>query len=58
MENKKRGRPTDNPKRIKVTAKLDVESKEILDAYCSEKNVSMMEAIRRGIKKLKDDLKG
>lgn len=33
MANKKMGRPTDNPKPYRVYARLDTESKEILDAY-------------------------
>lgn len=51
------GRPTDNPKAHKVTVKLDQESKDILDAYSLQETVSNSEAVRRGIKKLKDDLK-
>ena len=57
MTNKKMGRPTDNPKAFKITARLDAESKEILDAYMHQEKVTVMEATRRGIKKLKDDLK-
>ena len=50
------GRPTDNPKSHQTTVKLDNECKDIVDNYSQQKNVSKMEAIRRGIKKLKDDL--
>ena len=57
MSNKKMGRPTDNPKAFRVNARLDAESKEILDAYVEQEKVTAMEATRRGIKKLKDDLK-
>lgn len=57
MGEKKRGRPTDNPKPYKIAAKLDQETKDILDAYCAQESVSMMEAIRRGLKRLKPDLK-
>lgn len=56
MEKGKRGRPTDNPKSFRIGVKLDSEAKEILDKYCEQKNVNQMEAARRGIKKLKDDL--
>ena len=51
------GRPTDNPKKHKIGLKLDQEAKDILDAYCEQESVSIMEAGRRGIKKLKEDLK-
>lgn len=51
------GRPTDNPKPYKIAVKLDQEAKDILDAYCKQESVSMMEAARRGIKRLKPDLK-
>lgn len=54
---KKMGRPTDNPKPYKIAVRLDEEAKEILDDYCKQENVNQMEAARRGIKKLKDDIK-
>ena len=53
---KKIGRPTDNPKPYKITVRIDEESKEILDEYCLKKEIKQAEAIRIGIKKLKDDL--
>lgn len=56
MVNKKMGRPTDNPKPYRVNVRLDAESKKILDAYTQQEAVTAMEAARRGIKKLKDDL--
>lgn len=51
------GRPTDNPKPYRIGVKLDKEAKDILDAYCAQESVSVMEAARRGIKRLKPDLK-
>ena len=52
------GRPKlDNPKSESVHFRLTVEDKEILDAYCKQENVPKTEAIRRGVKKLKDDIK-
>ncbi len=53
----KMGRPTDNPKPYKIAARIDEECKQILDDYCIQENVSQMEAIRRGIKKLKPEIK-
>ncbi len=54
---KKMGRPTDNPKPYKIAVRLDEESKSILEEYCIQENINQMEAARRGIKKLKDDIK-
>ena len=51
------GRPTDNPKPYKSTVRMDEESKEILDQYCEQEQVSQMEAIRRGVKKLAPEIK-
>lgn len=51
------GRPTDNPKGVPIHVRLDKESEEILAAYCKQEKVSKMEAARRGIKKLKSDIK-
>ncbi len=56
-EKKKMGRPTDNPKGVSIHVRLDKESDEILDAYCRQEKVAKTEAVRRGIKKLKSDLK-
>lgn len=57
MTNTKRGRPTDNPKNDRIAVRLDKESKDILEQYCKQENVNKMEAARRGIKKLRSDLK-
>lgn len=51
------GRPTDNPKGKPFTIRLDDEAKTILEAYCKQENVEKGEAIRRGIKKLKFEVK-
>ena len=52
-----KGRPTDNPKGAPMHVRLDKECEEILKAYCEQENVSKMEATRRGIKRLKSDIK-
>lgn len=57
MSGKKMGRPTDNPKPYKITVRIDEQSKTTLDAYCNQENVSQMEAVRRGIRKLEPDIK-
>lgn len=53
----KMGRPTDNPKPYKLTVRVDETTMEILKKYTERENVSIMEAIRRGIAKLESDLK-
>lgn len=57
MTEKKIGRPTDNPKTEKITVRLDKEAEDTLKKYCKQEDVSRVEGIRRGVKKLKEDLK-
>lgn len=54
---KKIGRPTDNPKLYRIAVRLDEETNAILNNYCAQESINKMEAARRGIKKLKDDIK-
>jgi len=51
------GRPTNDPKPYKLTVRVDEKSKEILDKYTEQENISRMEAIRRGIRRLEPDIK-
>lgn len=51
------GRPTDNPKPHQVMVRLDETTEAIVAAYCKQENVTKAEAMRRGARKLKDDLK-
>lgn len=51
------GRPTDNPKGKPLTIRLDNESSEILESYCEQENIPKTEGVRRGIKKLKEEIK-
>lgn len=51
------GRPTDNPKQERITVRLDEESVYTLKRYCEQEQVEKAEAIRRGIKKLENDIK-
>lgn len=53
----KKGRPTDNPRPNKISIRINDESAKILEDYCQQENVNKTEAIERGIKRLKDDLK-
>ena len=54
---KKVGRPTSNPKSKPRQVRLDSECKEILELYCKQEEITEAEGIRRGIKKLKSDIK-
>jgi len=49
---KKLGRPTNNPKSIKLSVRMDEKTLEILDQYCHKESVTRMEGIRRGIQRL------
>ena len=51
------GRPTDNPKSKPIHVRLDGECEQILEQYCLQEKVSRAEGIRRGIKKLAEDLR-
>ncbi len=51
------GRPTENPKTKPIHVRLDNETQEILDKYCKQEDIARAEGIRRGIKKLKSDIK-
>lgn len=57
MSAAKKGRPTDNPRPNKISIRINDESAKILEDYCQQENVNKTEAIERGIKRLKDDLK-
>lgn len=57
MADKKVGRPTSNPKLTPRQVRLDTECKDILEKYCRQEEISEAEGIRRGIKKLKPDIK-
>lgn len=52
------GRPKkENPKSNPIHVRLDDKSKEILEAYCEQEKIAKTEGIRRGIEKLKSDIK-
>ena len=56
MAAKKMGRPTDNPKDITMKIRFDKGTSEKLKE-CSEKmEISRAEVVRRGVKKMHDDL--
>lgn len=58
MSPKQMGRPkSDNPKNQRITVRIDNETYKTLRTYCEQEKVEKAEAIRRGIDKLKSDIK-
>ena len=52
------GRPKSaNPKSNPIHVRLDNETQEILEKYCQQEDISKTEGIRRGIYKLKSEIK-
>ena len=52
------GRPkSENPKSNPIHVRLDNETKEILDEYWQQEEIPKTEGIRRGIHKLKSEIK-
>ena len=48
--------PSENSMQERITVRLDKERSELLQKYCTQKNLDKAEAIRRGIDKLKEDI--
>lgn len=53
----KMGRPTDSPKGKPIHVRLDQQCQEVIDRYTKQEQVTMAEAIRRGILQLENDIK-
>lgn len=53
----KLGRPTDNPRRNKLSIRLNDEDAKALETYCERNKVTKTEAISRGIRKLAEESK-
>ena len=52
------GRPkSENPKSSPIHVRLDEECKDVLEQYCTQEQIAKTEGIRRGILKLKPDIK-
>lgn len=52
------GRPkSDNPKNERITVRMDNETYKTLNSYCEQEKVDKAEAIRRGVNRLKSDIK-
>ncbi len=53
----KMGRPTNSPKTLRVTARVDEKVYNILYEYCEKNNISIAEGVRQAIIKLNDHKK-
>lgn len=52
------GRPkSNNPKSERITIRLGNEHLKIIQSYCEQEKIDKAEAIRRGIWKLRSDIK-
>lgn len=49
MDNKKLGRPTDNPKPARLGIRLDADTLKMLDEYCKENDIQRSQAVRIAI---------
>ena len=51
-DKKKMGRPTNDPKDVKLTVRVNNATNEILEKYCKENNISKVEGVREAINRL------
>ena len=51
-DKKKMGRPTNDPKDVKLTVRVNKATNEILEKYCKENNNSKVEGVREAINRL------
>ena len=56
MADKKLGRPTDNPKDIDIKIRFDRNTVDKLEECSKQMQITRAEVIRRGVKKMYDDL--
>ncbi|WP_195985298.1 CopG family transcriptional regulator [Clostridium sp. D33t1_170424_F3] len=56
MDKKKMGRPTDNPKPIKMQLRLDEETNEKLSGCCKALGLNKSEVLRMGVHQIYDGL--
>ena len=56
MAAKKMGRPTDSPKDITMKIRFDKDSSEKLQVCSEQMEISRAEVVRRGVKRMYDDL--
>lgn len=54
MTQTKMGRPTSDPKPVKITVRISEESNKILETYCKKYKKTKVEGVRDGIDSLKN----
>ncbi|HEY4534277.1 MAG TPA: hypothetical protein VIG61_09000 [Fusobacterium sp.] len=53
MDDKKKiGRPTNDPKDVKLTVRVNKTTNEILEKFCKENNLTKVEGVREAINRL------
>lgn len=52
MSDKKIGRPTEDPKTIKLTVRVNSETNDKLEKYCIKKGISKADGVRKAINNL------
>ncbi|WP_191231051.1 hypothetical protein [Hydrogeniiclostridium mannosilyticum] len=52
MQEKKMGRPTDNPKPVQLAIRFDQQTLSILDRFCEKEKVSRAEGVRKAVRRL------
>lgn len=57
MGAKKIGRPTDNPKDTTMKIRFDKDSLKMLEECSEQMKISRAEVVRRGVRKMHEDLK-
>ena len=51
------GRPTDDPKKFRLTLRISQEEKEMLSYCCKESSMTKTDVIRKGIRSVYEQLK-
>ena len=51
-DKKKMGRPTNDPKGVKMTVRVNKTTNEILEKFCKENNLTKVEGVREAINRL------
>lgn len=51
-DKKKMGRPTNDPKGVKLTVRVNKTTNEILEKFCKENNLTKVEGVREAINRL------
>lgn len=52
-DKKKMGRPTSDPKTVKLTVRINEETNKTLEEYCKNNSVSKADGVREAISRLK-----